>query len=277
MTCSPIDRGKRWVSHSSQHVGRSAAVSRRRRQRRGVSAKRVAESVHGPHVHRRARVVTECRANLGHEIREIGFFDNGIRPEALLQRQPWRALSDDPARASPAARTPSARGESRGRSCVSCLVSRSSVNGPKQIFTKGPLGSPRCHSSIRLALRASLKNLRNPWKSHETLDWLRDIFAHLSMPRATRRPLAAEPRPVSCGREHVKTSSLCERRCGSAIVADPAGCCVPPRVSCSPRVTAAQGLTGALIGTVNGCAGQRHSRRRRSRHLAGADWRSVDA
>src|SRR4051794_12398050 len=55
------------------------------RQRGGVSAKRIAEAVHGPYVDRGASGVTERRANLGHQIREVGFFDDGISPDALEQ------------------------------------------------------------------------------------------------------------------------------------------------------------------------------------------------
>ena len=86
MTCSPIDRGKRRRPHSSQHVvDRAGLVSVR--QRHGLAAKRIAEPVRGPDPHRRAAPVAERFANLGHEVREIGFGDEGVRPQTFLQRR----------------------------------------------------------------------------------------------------------------------------------------------------------------------------------------------
>src|SRR3954462_10486584 len=69
-----------------------------------------------------------------------------------------------------------------------------------------------------------------------------------------RRHPAAEPRSVSCRREHVKASSLCERRSGTRSRRTLSLLCAAACVV-FPRVTAAQGLTGTLIGTVTDAQG----------------------
>ena len=150
-TCSPVDSGNRRVA--PLEPARRLRPTRARAGRRAVdrlAAERIAESVRGADEHRRAGAIAERFANLGHQVRKIGFGHERVGPEPLLQhglRQHLRTIHRR-ARSSSNAFGDS---ESRGRARVSCRVSRSSVNGPKRI-SRRQLG----------------ENLRRSWESPET-------------------------------------------------------------------------------------------------------------
>src|SRR5258705_9761107 len=174
------------------------------RQRRGVSAERVAEPVRGADEQRRARPVAECLANLGHEVREIGLGHEGPRPETfdehVLGYDAWPIQGERRQQVE------------RFRREVNLAIVPGELS---RIEVEGEWAEAYVHSHSPLA-----KNLRNTWKFPETRVRLDAMLLH--MLNLTRRRLLL----------------LC------------AAACV-----LFPRVPAAQGLTGALIGTVRDTEG----------------------
>ena len=117
-------------------------LSRRPRSDRGVAAERVAESMHGPHEHRRPRAGHQAR----HESRRPGSKDwlrrQRCRATAVAAVPPWRELSGVPA-TSVEQQLERLGGEVNLTAFpVSCLVSGLRLNGPKRTLTTGSLEKP---------------------------------------------------------------------------------------------------------------------------------------